>query len=343
MELIDAMRRANQISISGLGITFPNPIVGAVILSANGEFISEGFHARENENSVAEHAEVVALKAAGDRARGATLLVTLEPCNHHGKTPPCTDAIIRAGISRVIYALDDPHDIAHGGAAKLKAQGIDIQSGLCAQEVKEANRAWLHKILRKRSFVTAKVAATIDGYIAASDGSSKWITSQESRRDVYRLRHEMDALITGTGTVATDNPRLTVRELSDIRHQPERIIVGRRPLDTSAMIFNSDAKTTRIATRNLDEVMQYCFEQGFNNVLLEAGPTLITAFISAGLIDELFIYQAPTILGSGLKMIDDLGIQNLSDRRDFKLKEASVLGEGQGANTRIHLIAAGVN
>jgi len=343
MEIIEAMNRANEISCLGLGRTFPNPIVGAVIISATGEFISEGFHARNKEDEIADHAEIVAIKSAGNQARGATLVLTLEPCNHHGKTLPCADAIISAGISKVIFAIKDPNKLAQGGKSKLISNGILVEEGLNAAEISRRNRAWLFKVSTGRPLITAKIAATVDGYIAAQDGSSKWITSEFSRRDVHLLRHQVDAVITGTGTVIADDPLMTVRDIPVITHQPERIVIGQRKLDSDAKIFNNDAKTTRIEGRNLDELISYCLKREFNHVLLEAGSKLTTAFLAAGLVDELYIYQAPTILGSGLKMIEDIGVRNLQERRDFQLRDSSMIGSGDGANNRLVLTKAGIH
>ncbi|MEY3098911.1 MAG: hypothetical protein RIS32_702, partial [Actinomycetota bacterium] len=196
-----AMRRANEISKLGLGKSSPNPIVGAVIVGNDGH--QDG----------GKHAEVVALSKAGQRARGATLFVTLEPCNHMGKTPPCTEAIIAAGIKKVVFAVSDPNPIAHGGAQSLTDAGIIVEPGLLKDEVAFTNRAWLKKIKSSHPYITLKIAASLDGKVAALDGSSKWITSEISRTDAAILRSQCDAIVTGTGTVLADNPSLTVRNI----------------------------------------------------------------------------------------------------------------------------------
>ncbi|MFZ9781048.1 MAG: bifunctional diaminohydroxyphosphoribosylaminopyrimidine deaminase/5-amino-6-(5-phosphoribosylamino)uracil reductase RibD, partial [Candidatus Nanopelagicaceae bacterium] len=205
-----AMRRANEISKLGLGKSSPNPIVGAVIVGNDGQIAGEGFHHSQDGG---KHAEVVALSKAGQRARGATLFVTLEPCNHMGKTPPCTEAIVAAGIKKVVFAVSDPNPIAHGGAQSLTDAGIIVEPGLLKDEVAFTNRAWLKKIKSSHPYITIKIAASLDGKVAALDGSSKWITSEISRSDVAILRSQCDAIVTGTGTVLADNPSLTVRNI----------------------------------------------------------------------------------------------------------------------------------
>jgi diaminohydroxyphosphoribosylaminopyrimidine deaminase / 5-amino-6-(5-phosphoribosylamino)uracil reductase len=199
------MQRAIALSENGLGRTAPNPIVGAVIVGTDGSVIAEGFHDRHKSP---DHAEVVALKVAGDKARGATMYVTFEPCNHTGTTGPCTQAIIDAGIKSVVYAVTDPNTVAAGGAAALKAAGIEVVAGIGDDEASYSNRAWLTKILQGRPFITWKVAATLDGKIAASDATSKWITNDASRADVQKVRRSVDAIMVGTQTVIADNPYL---------------------------------------------------------------------------------------------------------------------------------------
>jgi diaminohydroxyphosphoribosylaminopyrimidine deaminase/5-amino-6-(5-phosphoribosylamino)uracil reductase len=342
MNLEAAMQRADELSIFGLGKTSPNPIVGALIVDDAGKIIAEGFHQKNSDGSAGRHAEIVALQEAGDRARGATLIVTLEPCNHFGKTSPCSDAIIAAGISRVVYAIDDPHHVASGGAAKLRAAGIEVISGVCEQRVRFTNRAWLFKINNARPYITAKVAATLDGYIAASDGSSKWITSNSARDDVAMLRSQCDAIVTSTGTVLADDPLLTARVPGVTKH-PIRIVLGERTIPSSAKIMGHEAPTQIIRSRDLQKLFDFARNEGCNRLLLEAGPTLISSFLRAQLIDEMYLYQAPTLLGSGKSMVNDLGIKNLSQRIDFTLQESTVIGEGDKRNTRLHLIAKGSN
>ena len=338
MNLEAAMQRADELSILGLGKTSPNPIVGALIIDDAGKIIAEGFHQKNSDGSAGRHAEIVALQEAGDRARGATLIVTLEPCNHFGKTSPCSDAIIAAGISRVVYAIDDPHHVASGGAAKLRAAGIEVISGICEKRVRFTNRAWLFKIKNARPYITAKVAATLDGYIAASDGSSKWITSNSARDDVAMLRSQCDAIVTSTETVLADDPLLTARVPNVTKH-PIRIVLGERTIPSSSQIMGHDAPTHVIRSRNLKKLFEFTRNEGCNRLLVEAGPTLISSFLKAELIDEIYLYQAPTLLGTGKSMVNDLGIKNLSQRIDFTLHESRVIGEGDERNSRLHLIA----
>ena len=338
MNLEAAMQRADELSLSGLGKTSPNPIVGALIVDDAGKIIAEGFHQRNSDESAGRHAEVVALQEAGDRAHGATLIVTLEPCNHFGKTPPCSDAIIAAGISRVVYAIDDPHQVASGGAAKLRAAGIEVISGICEQRVGFTNRAWLFKIKNARPYITAKVAATLDGYIAASDGSSKWITSKSARDDVAMLRSQCDAIVTSTGTVLADDPLLTARVPRVTKHTI-RIVLGERTIPSSSKILGHDAPTEVIRSRDLKKLLEFASKEGCNRLLLEAGPTLISSFLKAELIDEIYLYQAPTLLGAGKSMVTDLGIKNLSQRIDFSLHESALIGVGDERNSRLHLVS----
>lgn len=340
--IVAAMQRADELSLRGLGRTSPNPIVGAVLIDDQGIVISEGFHQRGSTEIPGKHAEIVALDGAGERARGATLIVTLEPCNHQGKTPPCTEAIIASGVARVVMSIPDPNPVASGGVARLREAGIAVESGVLASQVAFTNRAWLHKITQNRTFVTAKVAATLDGYVAAADGSSQWITSQASRSDVSRLRSGCDAIITGTGTVLFDDPRLTVRGIDDSQSdfkQPVRIILGKREIPQTARIRSEEGSTYFLQTHEIRELLDLTSRLDLNRVLLEAGSTLVTAFIKAGLVDELFLYQAPTLLGSGRSMVGELGISTLSQRLDFQVTEVAMIGDGEERNIRTHFLS----
>ena len=291
------MQRAIALSEKGLGKTAPNPIVGAVIIDAQGNLISEGFHDRITNN---DHAEVVAIKAAGNRTQGATIVVTLEPCNHIGKTGPCTQAIIDAGISTVVFAVNDPNAIASGGADKLRAAGITVIDGVLKEEAALANRAWLMKIKKNRPFFIWKVAATLDGKVAATDGTSKWISNETSRADVQTLRRQSDAILVGTNTVITDNPHLIPRgNFPGYRSNPMRIICGEQELPSDANIFDGAATTQVVKTRDLDLLIEKLNDFGINQVLVEAGPTLASAMLDHCLMDELVMYQAPSLLGSG--------------------------------------------
>jgi diaminohydroxyphosphoribosylaminopyrimidine deaminase/5-amino-6-(5-phosphoribosylamino)uracil reductase len=298
-----AMRRAVELSLRGLGSTSPNPIVGCVVLDAHGEPVGEGWH----EVAGGPHAEVNALAAAGDRARGGTAVVTLEPCNHVGRTGPCSQALLEAGVAHVVYAVADPGAEAGGGGAALAAAGVRVESGLLADEAARANEAWLHAVRTGRPFVTWKYAAGLDGQIAAEDGSSRWITGPDARRDVHRLRHEVDAVLVGVGTVLADDPALTVRDLpegypgDDARpaRQPLRVVLdrnGRTP--SGAQVLDSAAETLLTAEKP-HQVLTDLFDRGVRSVLLEGGPTVAGSFWAEGLVDKVVGYTAPVLLGSG--------------------------------------------
>lgn len=312
-----AMARAIDIARLGLGKTFPNPIVGAVITSASGEFISEGFH------QGADHAEVIAIKAASNIPAGAIIYVTLEPCNHQGKTPPCTDAIIEAGIKKVVYAVSDPNPIASGGADTLRAAGIAATADLMASEAAFDNRAWLTKIEMQRPRITWKIASTMDGRVAAADGSSKWITGEPARRDVALLRSQVDAILTSTATVKADNPLLTSK---GVGRNPIRIVMGNSEISPDSQILNSEAETIVIKSHDPQELINLASKRGFNHILIESGPTFGTALLSAGLIDEVILYQAPTFFGSGTPSISELGFTTISERLDFEIADVEVIG-----------------
>ena len=320
-----AMARAIDVARLGLGKTFPNPIVGAVITSASGEFISEGFH------QGADHAEVIAIKAASNIPAGAIIYVTLEPCNHQGKTPPCTDAIIEAGIKKVVYAVSDPNPIASGGADTLRAAGIAATADLMASEAAFDNRAWLTKIEMQRPRITWKIASTMDGRVAAADGSSKWITGEPARRDVALLRSQVDAILTSTATVKADNPLLTSK---GVGRNPIRIVMGNSEISPESQILNSEAETIVIKSHDPQELINFASKRGFNHILIESGPTFGTALLSAGLIDEVILYQAPTFFGSGTPSISELGVTTISDRLDFEIADVEVIG----ADLKITLI-----
>jgi len=301
------MQRAIALSEKGLGRTAPNPIVGAVIIGTDGSVIAEGFHDRQTS---ADHAEVVSLKIAGDKARGATMVVTLEPCNHTGTTPPCTQVIIDAGISTVVYAVTDPNPQAAGGASVLKAAGIEVVTGVGEAEAAYSNRAWLTKIIKGRPFITWKVAATLDGKIAALDGTSKWITSEASRADVQKVRRTVDAIMVGTQTVIADDPHLIPRD-GLTGGNPLRIVCGTQELPKNAQVLDSAAPTKVIASKDLDVVAAELLATGVNHILLESGPTLASAMLHACMLDELMIYQGPSLLGAGKNFVADLGALTL--------------------------------
>ena len=297
MDYTVAMQRAIALAEKGLGKTAPNPIVGAVIIDAAGHVVGEGFHDRVNSP---DHAEVVAIKAAGNKSVGATIVVTLEPCNHTGSTGPCVQAIIDAGITTVVFAVSDPNQKAAGGAAALRAAGITVIDSVLKDEAAFSNRAWLMKIRKNRPFFTWKVAATLDGKVAAADGTSKWISNELSRADVQMLRRQADAILVGTNTVITDDPHLIPRgDFPGYGANPIRVICGEQELPTDAKVFDNAAKTVVVKSKDLDVLVEKLNELGINHVFVEAGPTLGSAMLDGCLLDELVMYQAPSLLGTG--------------------------------------------
>jgi diaminohydroxyphosphoribosylaminopyrimidine deaminase/5-amino-6-(5-phosphoribosylamino)uracil reductase len=326
----DAMRRAVELSARALGATAPNPVVGCVILDASGAVAGEGWHRKAG----GPHAEVHALLAAGERARGGTALVTLEPCNHTGRTGPCAQALIAAGVARVVYAVADPSPAAAGGGQTLRAAGVDVASGLLGAEAEAVNVAWLTAIRKGRPYVRWKYAATLDGRIAAADGSSRWISSPQSRQDAHRLRAEADAVVVGSGTLLADDPQLAVRGI-DGATQPLRVVVdsrarvapGARVLDDAAptlIAVAEDADTAHLpgvdvvrlpaGTTGLDvtALLAELHARGVRSVLLEGGPTLAGAFVAAGAVDEVTGYLAPALLGAGPAALADAGISTVA-------------------------------
>jgi len=323
------MLRANELSKKGLGLTAPNPIVGAIIVDSGGNEIASGFHAG------GEHAEVVALNAAKKSGKtdfsDCAIIITLEPCNHFGKTPPCSDAIINAGFAVVVFAVDDPNEIATGGAEKISNAGITVISGVQKDLVSATNRAWLNKVARKRPWFVSKIAATLDGKISAQDGSSKWITSAESRADVAILRNQSDAILTGTGTALADDPQLTPRFInvenpSGRISNPERIVIGNTSIPSNFKVHDATAPTHFLKTHNFAAVLELANSKGWNQILIEAGNRLNSALLQAGLVDEIQIYFAPALLGSGTNFISDLGITTLADRMELSFGDIERIG-----------------
>jgi diaminohydroxyphosphoribosylaminopyrimidine deaminase/5-amino-6-(5-phosphoribosylamino)uracil reductase len=337
MDYTVAMQRAIALSEKGLGKCAPNPIVGAVILDASGKIVSEGFHDRMTSK---DHAEVVAIKSAGDQTKGATMVVTLEPCNHTGSTGPCTQAIIDCGISTVVFAVKDPNIVAAGGADALRAAGIKVVDGVLAKEASFANRAWLTKIEKIRPYFVWKVATTLDAKIAASDGPSKWISNEVSRKDVQRLRRESDAILVGTNTVIVDNPHLIPRgEFSGFSSNPIRIIFGVGNVPADSKVFDSAAETVQVKSRDLSELVSKLNGLDINQVFVEAGTTLASAMVVGGLMDELVIYQAPALLGSGKPFYSDDSKSTIEDQMRLEHISTEVLA---GDVKSVYRIGAGV-
>lgn len=320
---VAAMRRAITLAERGLGLTSPNPIVGCVILDADQRVVGEGFHERAG----GPHAEIAALAEAGERARGGTAVVTLEPCRHIGRTGPCTTALVEAGVARVVYATADPNPLAQHGAKSLTASGVDVVAGLLADEAARSNEAWLHRARTGRPFVTWKFAATLDGRIAAADGSSRWITGAEAREDVHLLRSQSDAVMVGTGTALADDPSLTVRTEPSSPRQPLRVVVGHRTLSPSAKVLDDAAPTLLVAEHDPELVLKTLAERGIVSVLLEGGPTLAAAFMRAGRIDKVVAYLAPAFLGEGKAALAAAGISTIADILRWHIDQVDVIGD----------------
>ncbi|GGP62443.1 putative bifunctional riboflavin biosynthesis protein RibG [Saccharothrix coeruleofusca] len=322
MNLDEAMARAIAASARVRGTTSPNPPVGCVVLDAAGELVGEGATRPPGQ----AHAEVVALARAGERARGGTAVVTLEPCSHQGRTPPCTDALLRAGVARVVHAVADPNPKAAGGAQVLRAAGVVVESGLRAEEVALGPlRAWLHFARTGRPHVTWKYAATLDGRTAAEDGTSRWISSAESRAEVHGLRTAIDAIVVGTGTVLADNPRLTARG-EGVTRQPLRVVVGESDLPPGSHVLDDEAETVHVRTHDPDEVLAELARRGAVDVLLEGGPTLAGAFVRAGRVDRVLAYVAPKLLGAGPPALRDAGVSTVTDAVELVVEQVGMCG-----------------
>ena len=318
-----SMRDALDLARRGPAVD-PNPRVGAVIVDADGHVVGRGHHW----GAGSPHAEVVALAEAGPAARGGTAVVTLEPCDHTGRTGPCSAALLAAGVTRVVYAQSDPNQQAAGGAARLRSGGVEVEAGLLAEEATALNPAWSLAVTRGRPRVVWKFAATLDGRSAAADGSSQWITGPEARADVHQLRSGAGAILVGTGTALADDPRLTVRHRDGtlLSKQPLRVVMGQRDLPAAARVLDGTAETWHARTRDPTEVLRSLFDRGVRQVWLEGGPTVAAAFLAAGLVDEVVAYLAPTLLGAGRPAVGDLGITTLGDRLQLQLDEVTVLG-----------------
>ena len=313
----------------------PNPRVGCVLLTPDGDVLAEGYH----RGAGTPHAEVDALHAAGAPARGATAVVTLEPCNHTGRTGPCSRALVEAGVARVVYAQDDTNPVADGGHETLAGAGVAVEGGLMAAEAREVNRAWSFALEHGRPFVTWKLAATLDGRSAAADGTSRWISSPAARHDTHRLRSLADVVLAGTGTVLTDDPELTVRDADGepLPHQPLRAVMGVRDVPRGRRVLNDRAETVRLRTRDPGEALAELFARDRRHVFLEGGPTLAAAFFRAGLVDEVVAYVAPMLLGAGPNAVGDLGISTIAAAVRLSVADISVVGEGDDANARFTL------
>ena len=289
----DNLERALELAEKGRGTTHPNPVVGAVVV-AGGEIFGEGWHERGGE----AHAEVNALADAGERSRGATMYVTLEPCAHQGATPPCADALIQAGVERVVVGQQDPNpDVEGGGLRRLRLAGIEVELAegelgfRCRQQIEE----WRTWVTQKRPFVTYKVAVTLDGRVAVP--GSRWVSGEESRRLVHVLRAASDAVAVGMGTVRWDNPRLDARDVP-VARQPRRIAFGRGPLPEGSEL--------ELRSAPLRDELEALAAEGVQSLLLEGGPTLAAAFLEQDFVDKLLVFVAPKLSGEGPGMLAGL-------------------------------------
>ena len=280
------LARAIELARAARGRAYPKPTVGAVVVS-DGEIAGEG--ATE---AGGRHGEVVALEAAGERARRATLYVTLEPCAHHGTTPPCTDAILAAGIERVVYGARDPNPEAAGGAERLAEAGVDVEL-VDSYESRRLNEAWLTWVSERRPFVIYKAASTLDGRLAVP--GERWVSGEESRRLVHELRAEVDAVAVGGGTARADRPRLDARGVETPKGQPRRLVFSRGPLPAGLDL--------ELRTGPLTDELAALAAEGVQSLLLEGGPTLAASFLDAGLVDKLLLFVAPTLAGDGPPLV----------------------------------------
>lgn len=345
------MALALQLAARGLYTTDPNPRVGCVIVR-DGEVVGTGWHRRAGE----PHAEVYALREAGERAQGATAYVTLEPCCHHGRTPPCSEALIRAGVARVVAAMEDPNPkVAGSGLAQLQQAGIAVESGLLQAQAEDLNPGFVKRMRHGRPYVRCKLAMSLDGRTAMASGESKWITGEAARRDVQRLRARSSAIMTGIGTVLADDPSLNVRlDFGQGARQPLRVVLDPRlrmpeharmlalpgqtlvltcadDPDAAARLAAAGGEVARLPAYgdglDLHAVVGHLAERQVNEVLLETGATLAGAMLAAGLIDELVLYVAPHIMGSGARGLFRLpGLERMEDRIELDILDIRAVG-----------------
>lgn len=301
-----------------------NPRVGCVLVSRDGDVLAVGHH----RGAGTPHAEVDALSQVSvEDARGSTAIVSLEPCNHTGRTGPCADALLAAGVSRVVYPVSDPGDASSGGAAKLRATGVDVEGGLLAEDGEAVLGSWLVAARLGRPWVTAKWAQSLDGRAAANDGSSQWITGSEARADVHFERSLADGIAVGTGTVLADNPALTARTGDGLyEHQPIPVVFGRRPVPADAALLDGPHEAILRDGTDLAADLASLPGQGIRTLFVEGGPTLVSALLAADLVDELLVYQAPLLLGGQRRAIEDIGVATLTDARRWQFAQVEQLG-----------------
>ncbi|PWL21288.1 MAG: bifunctional diaminohydroxyphosphoribosylaminopyrimidine deaminase/5-amino-6-(5-phosphoribosylamino)uracil reductase RibD [Candidatus Aquiluna sp. XM-24bin5] len=323
------MSRALELALLGpaQGV---NPQVGAVILDEKHQIVAEGYH----KGSGTDHAEVMAIKElrakTGDSSfPGHTAVVTLEPCNHTGKTGPCSKALADAGISRVVYAVSDPGKDSGGGAEFLRGCGVEVIAGVGALAAEEQSRVWLTANRLERPFVTLKWASSLDGRTAATDGSSKWISGEMSRSDSHKRRSEVDAILVGTGTALADDPELTARDDQGgyYEHQPLRVVLGERELPGSLRVFNDRAESLHLKTRDVAHALKELYSRGVKHVWVEGGPAVASKFVELDLVDEFIIYLAPMLLGGDKVALQDIGVGSVQDAAELEIVEQKLLDQ----------------
>jgi diaminohydroxyphosphoribosylaminopyrimidine deaminase/5-amino-6-(5-phosphoribosylamino)uracil reductase len=323
-----AMRRALELARAAKVRPNPNPRVGCVLLAADGAVLAEGFH----RGAGTPHAEVDALaQLAPDGGLGATAVVTLEPCQGTDRSGRCAQTLLEHGVARVVFGQRDPNPTVGGGAQVLAAAGIDVEGGVLADEASELNAAWSVAVARGRPLVTWKLAVSVDGRSAAADGTSRWITGPQARRDVHRLRAECDAILVGTGTALADDPHLTVRDGADLPYpadrQPLRVVMGLRELPADSHLRDDQAPTVQLATHDPAEVLEALNARKVRHVWLEGGPTVAGAFVGAGLVDEVIAYVAPLLLGAGPPALADAGITTLAEGLRMRVVDVTQVGD----------------
>ncbi|NWG70036.1 MAG: bifunctional diaminohydroxyphosphoribosylaminopyrimidine deaminase/5-amino-6-(5-phosphoribosylamino)uracil reductase RibD [Parvularculaceae bacterium] len=347
---VNFMSRALELARLGLGRTAPNPMVGCVIVKS-GQIVGEGWH----KGAGRPHAEPEALAEAGARARGARAYVTLEPCNHHGRTPPCTEALLKAGVSEVVYAVADTHALAAGGATRLQSAGVKVRAGVLETEARELNRAWFHSLAIRRPYVIAKAAMSLDGRIATATGQSKWITGALAREKGHELRRMADAIIVGAGTIVADDPALTARLDGEESHPLRVVLDSKGRCSPGAKAFDRAGKGAALATTaaaperrlarfrehgvepilcapdgggrpRLDDLLDILHRRGVVTAMIEGGGEVLGAALDADLIDEVWLFIAPLLIGGGKAAFAGAGASSLSEAPHFDFSEPEMLG-----------------
>ena len=320
----DAMRRALAIARNGpRGV---NPQVGAVLLSPDGRVLAEGWH----RGAGTPHAEVDALsKVSPEEVRGATAVVTLEPCNHTGRTGPCSEALIAAGVARVVFATSDPGARSSGGGERLRAAGVQVEAGVLADEAEELLDSWLTVQRLGRPHVTVKWAQSLDGRAAAADGTSQWITGPLARADVHRRRAASDAIVAGTGTVLADDPALTARDAdgSLLPDQPVPVVLGGREVPAAAALRRHPHPFLQYRGDDLRAVLEDLASRGVQRLFVEGGPAVAASFVRDGLADELLVYVAPMLLGGDILALRDIGVPTIAQARRLSVSSVETLGD----------------